>query len=46
MVIYVAVAKLASLESEGTNLGVGTVPPVQFFRWARSVLMLSRYHIY
>jgi peptidoglycan hydrolase-like protein with peptidoglycan-binding domain len=25
--IYVAVAKLASLESEGTNLGIGTVPP-------------------
>ncbi|WEG11088.1 LysM peptidoglycan-binding domain-containing protein [Pullulanibacillus sp. KACC 23026] len=25
--IYVAVAKLASLESEGTNLGIGTIPP-------------------
>ncbi|MBO0960894.1 peptidoglycan-binding protein [Neobacillus sp. MM2021_6] len=25
--VYVAIAKLASLESEGTNLGIGTVPP-------------------
>jgi peptidoglycan hydrolase-like protein with peptidoglycan-binding domain len=25
--VYVAVTKLASLESEGTNLGIGTVPP-------------------
>ncbi|WP_226529519.1 peptidoglycan-binding protein [Metabacillus niabensis] len=32
--VYVAVAKLASLESEGTNLGIGTVPP-------RSVLQVG-----
>ncbi len=30
--IYVAVAKLASLDSEGTALGIGTVPPSSILR--------------
>lgn len=30
--IYVAVAKLASLYSEGTALGIGTVPPISILR--------------
>jgi len=30
--IYVAVARLAALESEGTTLGIGTVPPTTILR--------------
>jgi LysM repeat protein/peptidoglycan hydrolase-like protein with peptidoglycan-binding domain len=34
--IYVAITKLADLNSEGTALGIGTVPPSTILRWGSS----------